>query len=847
MWLARTCTLWLIGIAAADVLWPPTERPPDVRIGGALVVLAVLVALGAGRRVRAIRVGAMAVAIVLAGAGRVWLARPRFDPGDIAHWRDRGARSVEGIVAAEPERRDGGVHYVVAVERVAESRDDGGPLLPGHGLLLAQAARYPVYAYGDRVRVRGDVVPPPVLPGFDYRTFLARKGIHAIVRRAHVERVDGRRGGYIVPRVLIAIKVRAQRVVAHSLPEPEASLATGILLGDDDGIPRRVADAFRRTNTTHVIAISGSNIALLVAALRVWLGRWRRRGWATVVTIAVVASYTLLVGADPAVVRAAIMGGLVVLALASDRRAEAVTALALSGALMTAWRPAIIGDLGFQLSFAATAGLVAFAGRLGRWVGSRVEPRAGGEGGRGAYVEGAPAELRNGDPSFRPTGRIMALLNESVLVTLAAQLTTWPLIAWHTGQLGAVGLVANVLIVPAQPAVMAAGGATIAAGLVSPGLGRLVGAVAWLPLAWTVRVVEACAALPGAALAWRPPLTLVVGYSLALAVAAMPGEVRRVARGVCDGLARWRARSSRGAVDAPAGRSGTRRFLRRIGWPAFVLAGGAAVLAWRAVLTQPDGLLHVTALDVGQGDAILVVAPNGRRMLVDGGPSPSAVLDGLGRRFAPWDRRLDVVVLTHPDADHLGGLPAVLRRYRVGHIVQPEAEHATPDGQAWDAAVGAEGAVVHTATAGMRLVLDGATGVAADVRWPPAGDVERALGVDEVPTNDRSVVLVLRHGRRSIVLTGDIEEAVERALMRSRDALRGDVLKVAHHGSATSSTAAFLAAVAPRLAVISVGADNRFGHPDEGVLGRLGGTVVRRTDVDGAVDVFTDGEGVWVR
>ena len=94
MWLARTCTLWLIGIAAADVLWPPTERPPDVRIGGALVVLAVLVALGAGRRVRAIRVGAMAVAIVLAGAGRVWLARPRFDPGDIAHWRDRGARSV---------------------------------------------------------------------------------------------------------------------------------------------------------------------------------------------------------------------------------------------------------------------------------------------------------------------------------------------------------------------------------------------------------------------------------------------------------------------------------------------------------------------------------------------------------------------------------------------------------------------------------------------------------------------------------------------------------------------------------------------------------------------------------
>ncbi|MCC7018514.1 MAG: ComEC/Rec2 family competence protein [Ardenticatenales bacterium] len=847
MWLARTCTLWLIGIAAADGLWPPTERPPDVRLGGALVVLAVLVALSAGRRVRAVRVGAMAVAIVLAGAGRVWLARPRFDPGDIALWRDRGARSVEGIVAAEPERRDGGVHYVVKVERAAAARGDDGSAVPVHGLLLAQAARYPVFAYGDRVRVRGEIVAPPVLPGFDYRTFLARKGVHAIVRRAHVEGVDGRRGGYVVPRVLIAIKARAQRAVAISLPEPEASLATGILLGDDDGIPRRVADAFRRTNTTHVIAISGANIALLVAALQVWLGRWRRRGRAAGVTVAIVAAYALLVGADPAVVRAAIMGGLVVVALANDRRSEAVTALTLAGGLMTAWRPAIIGDLGFQLSFAATAGLVAFAGRLGSWVGARLEPRAGGEDGSGARVEGTRVERRYGAASARPPGRIMALLNESVLVTLAAQLTTWPLVAWHTGQLGAVGLVANVLVVPAQPAVMAAGGATIAAGLVAPGLGRLVGAVAWLPLAWTVRVVEACAMLPGAGLAWRPPLALVAGYYLALAVAAMPGEVRRLAGGVRDGLARLRTRLPFFAVDDAAGRSGTRPFRRRIGWPAFVLAGAGAVLAWRAVLAQPDGLLHVTALDVGQGDAILVVAPNGRRMLIDGGPSPSAVLDGLGRRFAPWDRRLDVVVLTHPDADHVGGLPAVLRRYRVDHIVQPAAEHATPDGRSWDAAVEGEGAVVHTAVAGMRLVLDGAAGVAAEVRWPPAGDIERALGVEEVAMNDRSVVLVLRHGRRRFVLTGDVEASVERALVRSAGGLRGDVLKVAHHGSATSSTPAFLAAVAPRLAVISVGADNRFGHPDGGVLGRLGGIAVRRTDVDGAVDVFTDGEGVWVR
>lgn len=807
MLLARLAACWLVGVAVADALWAPTGPPPAS--AGPVVAALGAAALAAAWRWRAVPAAAAALlggACLLAGAGRVWAGRPRFAPGDIAGWRDRGAVTVEGRVAAEPERRDGGVHYRLAVAAV-----DGQP---AHGRLLVQAARFPVYAYGDRLRVRGEVVTPPTLQDFDYRAYLARTGVHALVRRAHVARLDGPPGGAAAVRGLIALRARGRRVLDHALPEPEAALATGVLLGDDNGLPRAVADAFQRTNTTHVIAISGANIALLVGVLQLALRRWRRRRLAAAATIGVVAAYTLLVGADPAVVRAAIMGALAVFAVSVDRRAEAVTALGLAGVGMTAWRPAVVGDLGFQLSFAATAGLIAFAGRLTAAVDALAARRGGG-------VVG---------PAVRD------VLNAAVLVTLAAQLTTWPIVARHTGQLAAAGLAANALIVPVQPAVMGLGAATIAAGLVAPPLGRAVGAVAWLPLAWTVRVVEAFAGLPAASLAWRPPIALVAGYYAAVLAVALPDARRAV-------LARARdvAGRARDAVRQP----GARRDQAR--WAALALAAAAAALAWRGALAQPDGLLHVVALDVGQGDAILVVAPNGRRMLVDGGPSPSAVLDGLGRRFAPWDRRLDVVVLTHPDADHVGGLPAVLGRYRVAHVVQPDVAHDTPDARAWAAAVTSEGAAVWSARRGLRLTLDGAAGVAAEVRWPPPGDLAAAIGAPEPATNDHSVVLTIGYGAARVLLTGDIEAGVERALVRSGLDLRADVLKVAHHGSATSSGAAFLAAVAPRLAVVSVGADNRFGHPDPGVLDRLGPTTVRRTDVDGAVDVVIDGRDVWVR
>jgi competence protein ComEC len=274
-----------------------------------------------------------------------------------------------------------------------------------------------------------------------------------------------------------------------------------------------------------------------------------------------------------------------------------------------------------------------------------------------------------------------------------------------------------------------------------------------------------------------------------------------------------------------------------------VLAGAAGVLlmlgffVWRGL---PDGRLHVVFLDVGEGDAIFVQTPSGKQVLVDGGPSERVLLSQLGRHMPFWDRTLDAVLLTHPDLDHITGLVPVLERYRVNTVVfrQLEVESTTYD--YWQQLLEAEGATVYRGEAGLRLALD--EGLDMVVLHPGAELVSGEGG----SANNNSVVTRLAYGQVSVLLTGDIEAPVEHQLVAEGAPLASTVLKAAHHGSCSSTTEEFLAAVDPEVVVISVGADNDFGHPCAGVLERLEEMTVYRTDEHGAVEVVTDGTQAWV-
>jgi len=786
---------WLAGIALARWLELPLPT-----LG--LLTLPALAGLLLWRGERRPRLIAGCALALLAGGMRLLWAAPHFGPDDLAYYNDRGQVTLVGVVADEPDVRDTYQNLRLRAERLTLGDDPAAQKeRPIKGLVLVRAPRYPAHTYGERLAVTGRLETPPVFEGFSYRDYLARQGVYSMIRRPRIELLEAGQGNPIWAR-LFAFKLQAQTVIAQILPEPYAALLTGILLGVETGIPRALYERFNATGSSHIIVISGFNIAIVGGLLMLVGSQVVGRRRAGPIAIVGIVLYTLLVGADAAVVRAAIMGSLYVLALTLGRQAEARTSLIFSALLMTAINPFTLWDVGFQLSFAATAGLI--------WLTPPLERMA--EGWLTALI------------GWRPARSLMGLLSEGVLVTLAAQIATAPLIVYHFGRLSVVSLLTNLLILPVQPMVMMAGAVATLAGLVWLPAGQLLGWLAWLPLAWTVWVVNWTAAVPFASLTLGHfgPWLLATTY-LGLG-------------GLTWLLTRNRGEDQRAPEPAAPGFGPLRPSTR------VALAGGAlaVTLVWLGAASLPDGRLHVAFLDVGQGDAILITTPNGRQILVDGGPRPTSLLSEMGRRMPFWDRSLDLVVNTHPEADHLTGLPEVLNHYRVRQVILPDVENDTPLYAAWQAAVTEEEATVLQAQAGMRLSLG--DGVWVEILHPglvAAGD----------RINNHSVVLRVTWGKIGFLLPGDIEADVEQKLAASGQPLAATVLKAPHHGSDTSSSEAFLAAVNPQVVVISVGADNRFGHPSPAVLTRYAGhgIPVLRTDELGTVEFITDGQRLWVR
>jgi competence protein ComEC len=499
------------------------------------------------------------------------------------------------------------------------------------------------------------------------------------------------------------------------------------------------------------------------------------------------------------------MAALLVTAMRLGRRATGYVSLAAAAVLLTVIRPLALWDPGFQLSFAATLSLMLFgpplAKRLERGLPGLFDP------------ERAAAALR--------------FLSEALVATLAALVLTLPLVAYYFGRLSLVSPLANLLILPAQPPVMALGSLAALAGSV-PLLEPLAQVIAWLPwlcLAYTNAVVHTLAAWPFAAvdlghIGWQWPA---VYYAVIGVLAWVLG---------------------RGGPRPAPGQAGSGLLKGRPARALLGLALAAAILGGLALVHGPDGRLHVAFLDVGQGDAVLVTTATGQQILIDGGPSPAALGAALARQMPFWDRSLDLLILTHADQDHAAGLAEALARYRVGGWLDNGRASDEPVYLQSLAEMEAAGVPRQIVAAGDRLELG--QGAVLEVLHPPRGEVTTAIAGD----NDGSLVLRLTWGEAAFLLTGDLGAAGEADLLASGQPVDAEVLKVAHHGSGSSTGRAWLRAVSPRFAVISVGIDNRFGHPDPALLERLGelpGLEVLRTDQAGTVEFVTDGQWLWVR
>jgi competence protein ComEC len=740
------------------------------RATGVVLVLAVVAAAVGGLGARPALGLVVAVALVggvLAGHARL----AALDRTALAPLVGRTVAVRADVVAAPKERSWGG--WSVPVRIVAG---------PGQGervVVRWKGARPPGVGFEVAVRGRLDELAP-------WESYEGLRGAHAALEATALEATGRRRGG--LAGLIDTVRRRAEAALEHGLSPPQAGLARGMVLGQDDALDGRTRDAFRASGLGHLLAASGANVALLVVlaggAVALLGGGLRLR---LGVALALVALYVPLAGGGPSILRAGIMGGAMLVAGLAGRPTARVYALVLAAAGTLALNPRACADVGWQLSFAAVVAIALLAPPT-----------------RDALVR----------------RRVPRGVAEAVAITGAATLGTAPISALQFGQLSLVSLPANVVVAPAVAPVVWLGtlaGAIGQLGAVTGPVVALLDALLALPLGFVAMVADVAARAPHATIALTVGVPVVLAAYAVLIAAAVP--------------------SVRGAV-ARASRRG-RRALRTDRRVAFGVAGVVLIAVVAAAVLRPRTPLPpraptISFLDVGQGDAILLQEGT-VAALVDTGPPDGPVLARLRESGVT---RLDLLVLTHGEADHDGAATRILAAMHVGAVLDGAATApADPRSEARvEAAIAGSGARRIVPHAGQRLRLGG---FVLDVLWPPPDPPPP--GIDP---NLRAVVLHVRRGTVDALLTADAESPVTGPL----DLPPVDILKVAHHGSDDPGLPALLERLRPKLAAIEVGAHNDYGHPTASTLSALAAAHVPvvRTDQDGTVRVTLDDRALHV-
>ena len=759
-----------LGLGASPFWSPPGGLPQAA--AGLVCLLVLLTDRGRISTLGTVLVLLAAVLVGLSAGG----ARLGSIDGDALRAKPGSEVSLEGVAETAPRTSRGVSRFVLDSDR---------------GRLMVEAVSVPeAIAPGTGVLASGTVGPAPDW----YRPNLDRQGLAMMLRADSVELSGRQRGG--VEGWLDRTRGRAEDALGRSMPEREAALARGFVLGQDQQIDPQTVTDFQNSGLAHLLAVSGQNVVLLcllALPLLAITGLGPRGRIAALAFLIVI--YVPLAGGGASIQRAGVMGLAGLAALAASRPTSRLYIVALAAAVTLLINPRAGADVGWQLSFAAVIGI----GLLARPLARRFAGFAGG-----------------------PSGRMARALIDGAAVTVAATVTTAPLMAFHFERLPTATVLANLLALPAVAPAMWLGMISAALGQLSALLAIPFNLVNSLLLAYIAQVAS-----------WfgRPSWAVIELRVGSVAVLAMA----YVALAALVGVSLWLTRGTeQEPLDLPPADLRARRRTRL----AQGLAGLVVVVALAAVALPgsgrrelaepPPGGARIEFLDIGQGDATLIRPDGADPILIDGGPPGDgidAALDSAGVD------RLEAVVATHADLDHVGGLYDVFERVEVNRYLFD----GTPTdllSQAKDS-----GSSLHQVSAGQTMKIGS---VSIEVLWPPARTADFTPPADR---NTRSVTMLVSCQGYRVFLTGDAEaEAVP------VDPGPVDVLRIAHHGSDDAGLPALLAEASPELAVISVGADNTYGHPTPDTMSALEAAVpeILRTDQDGTVSIVIGPQGVGI-
>ena len=748
-------------------------------------------------------------------SGLMFQATSRIPDGDISHFAPRTITvfgtvesDVDGSENPQAERRS----KLKLTLRVQAVELEPGRMEVSCGKIAVRLPAESNHApeYGDSVKIRGRLEIPdtPRNPGsMDYRAFLARQGVYSTmaVRRVNDWQIlPVANLGNPMIRVAYALRDRIQSTPYRFLTPDLSGTLNGIVLGTHNDLPGQLRDDFQRTGTAHILSASGMNVAFVIV-LSLWFFRLLpfTFRYANHLTLALVWLYALMANSQPSIVRAAVMGTIILVGVIIEREPDFANSIALGALILLVPHPQNLFDMGFQLSFAAIISLALFI-PSGRQVQKFIEAR-----------------FPDNGFLWKLARKITLLFVEGYLAVVAVQLGTLPLIAYYFSSFSLVGLLANGLVVPLVGLIMALGLAGVLFGSIHTALAIPIYTVLKFLLTTLIAAVTFFADLPYASR--NTPLDF---------------------RGAClwyfvIAIIAWGWNTSAEAKETKRGRT-------RKGLAVFAVFSLMLIFVGGSCYRRLNRELRVTFLDVGQGDSCVIETPSGKVIVIDAGNVINEGEDDQGRRVvAPYLRyrginQIDLLILTHPDADHIGGAKTLLHEFPVKMLLENGQFSKTDSALVSSIMREAKrkNTLIKTARRGQQIKLG--DGVKLNILAPTESMMNGT-------TNDASIVLRLDSDQNSFLFTGDAGFTEEADILAANLPVAADVLKAGHHGSKGSTSESFARAVQPKFAVFSCGKRNLYGHPHPDVVNRLQtlGTKLYRTDTQGAMICHSDGVTIY--
>ena len=698
-------------------------------------------------------------------------------PNDISHFISNKIITLKGLIDEEPKVKGERISFVLKAETLNNKK------VRGKARVSIRNKGQLDLKYGDRIKLKGVVskFEDNSNPGLSsYAEYLEKQGIRASFSCFKAPpQIVSRGHGNILKRISFAVRQRLIKIPPKILPHPYSDLISSIIFGSKTAPPPlEMKETYRRSGTIHLLVASGLHLSILIGCI-MGISRFFNLPvkFAALSATIIGLIYVVIAGMATSILRAFIMSEITLLALFLEREKDALTSLALAAFLLLIFNPQSLFEIGFQLSFAATFSLLFVA------------------------------------PVFEDflKERMPRYILVPISISLAPFLLTMPIIAYNFSQVSLVAVLANALIISWVGFVVILGFASIISGAIFFSLGFVFSGALFFMLKALNSIVYTLGGLRFACVYVKPPsLPLVFGYYLGLA----------------------------GGIYLMKNRATFKFDKNKL---TIIVLALISIFVWHSATSGmgelPGRILEITVIDVGQGDSILIETPSGKKVLIDGGEEyagKNIVIPFLRRKGI---NKLNMVILTHPHSDHVGGLPEVLKKVRVDSVLDSGLPHTSGYYKNFLSLI--EKNRIKYKVVRLGSTLDFRDGVKANILGPS----EPLLEGTNSDLNNNSIVMRLVYGKFSMLLTGDSEREGEKRLMERGAYLQSNILKAGHHGSNTSSSKEFLEEVRPEVVIISVGAHNDFGHPGKYTLERLSNinAKILRTDKDGAVIIKTNG------